>query len=73
MRWNDDCSSFPDTHVLKAHVHPHHHLSRSQNYVVGLAKTVSGVGIGKKKTKKPTLNIQQRISVIQNYRRNSDF
>lgn len=42
VRWDNDRPSFPDTHVLKAHVHPQHHLTRSQNYVVGLAKAVSG-------------------------------
>lgn len=37
VRWNNDGASFSDTHILKAHVHPHHHLSRSQDYIVGLA------------------------------------
>lgn len=55
MRWNNHRSSLPDTHVLKAHVHPHHHLSRSQNYVVGLAKAVSGEE-GKKNKNNSTYN-----------------
>lgn len=42
VRWDNNCPSFPNTHVLKTHVHPQHHLTRSQNYVVGLAKAVSG-------------------------------